>query len=121
MEGNGTYDYKKTGDIYSGLWLKNKKHGEGIYQYGADSSCLKGTWENGQLSKGTWVQLNHAEYEGTFNQGRPIGEGKFSFHSGLVQTGAFEIRKPKEDEEEEDEEENKLPNVEWKGKSIVSF
>lgn len=120
MEGSGSFEYKKTADIYSGLWLKNKKHGEGIYQFGKDSSYLKGTWDNGKLNKGAWIQLDHAQYEGTFDQGRPIGEGKFIFKSKLVQTGSFEVRKLKEDEEEE-EEENKLPNVEWKGKSIVSF
>jgi hypothetical protein len=124
MQGEGTYRYKKTGDIYSGSWLANMKHGEGTYEFGKDSSLFVGTWENGQITTGKWVLQGAAVYEGNFKLGRPIGNGSFTFSSGLVQTGVFEEKKPAEGEEEEpvaEGEAPKPPNVAWKGNSIVSF
>lgn len=125
MQGEGTYTYKKSGDIYSGTWNCNKKNGQGSYQFGADSSVMEGTWENNQIMHGKWVLQGAAVYEGQFKQGRPFGPGSFSFASGLKQTGSYEEKKPVEGEEEEenvDEEGNPLPpKVMWKGNSIVSF
>lgn len=63
-------------------------------------------------------------YEGEFKLGRPFGVGKFSFTSGLVQTGEYIEKKPVEGEEEEPPAEGEAPrppNVTWKGNSIVSF
>src|SRR5690606_1008663 len=100
------------------------KHGQGTYEFGADSSMLIGDWVEGQITTGKWVLKNAAVYEGSFKLGRPFGEGKFSFESGLSQSGAYEVKKLAADEEEEPVEEGEAPrppNVVWKGNSIVSF
>ena len=42
-------------DIYSGTWVANKKHGDGMYQFGADESTLHGTWVDGTITEGKLV------------------------------------------------------------------
>ena len=63
MEGEGTYTYKKSGDIYSGSWVANKKNGQGTLEFGSDSSMFVGTWVDGQITTGTWVLKGAAVYE----------------------------------------------------------
>jgi hypothetical protein len=124
MNGEGSYTYTKSGDIYSGSFVFDKKHGNGTYQFGADSSMLIGDWVEGQITTGRWVLKDAAVYEGAFKLGRPFGEGKFSFESGLSQSGSYDVKKLGPDEEEEpvgEGEAPRPPNVEWKGTSIVSF
>lgn len=124
MQGEGTYRYKKSGDIYSGSWYQDKKHGQGTYEFGGDSSLMVGNWENGQITTGKWVLQGAAVYEGQFKLGRPYRAGSFAFQSGLVQKGVFEDKKPAEGEEEEAPAEGEAPrppNVVWRGESIVSF
>lgn len=121
MQGEGTYTYKKANDIYSGSWLADKKHGQGTYEFGADSSVITGEWVNGQIATGKWVLKGAAVYEGEFKLGRPFGPGKFSFESGLVQTGSYTEKKKTEEDEEPAEGEVRPPNVSWVGESIVSF
>lgn len=122
MEGEGTYTYSKSNDIYSGKWLAGFKHGTGTYEFGGDSSFMTGEWVGGQITSGQWVLKGAAVFDGEFKQGRPFGAGKFSFESGLVQTGTYsETKKAGEEEEEPAEGEVRLPNVAWVGKSIVSF
>jgi len=121
MHGEGSYTYKKNGDIYSGSWVANKKQGEGRYEYGQDMSVLSGTWDKGQLVSGTWELKKAGTYKGKFEMSRPIGAGKFTFVSGLSQEGTFDKIKVEDEEEPAEDEEPKPPNVEWKGKSIVSF
>lgn len=50
---------------------------------------MTGEWENGQITKGQWVLQNSAVYDGEFKLGRPYGAGKFTFQSGLTQSGAY--------------------------------
>ncbi len=122
MHGEGTYIYKKSGDIYSGSWVENKKHGQGRYEFSADQSQFVGQWVNGDMVSGTWELKGAGVYEGEFKLGRPVGAGKFSFASGITQTGSFVEKKPAEGEEEAAEEGAvKVPNVAWSGDSIVSF
>jgi hypothetical protein len=104
--------------------VRDKKSGQGTYEFGKDSSMFIGSWEDGQIAAGRWVLKGAAVYEGAFKAGRPWGEGAFSFASGLSQTGAYQEQKLAEGEEEEppaDGEPAKPPNVAWKGNSIVSF
>jgi hypothetical protein len=63
MQGEGTYTYKKSGDIYSGTWVANKKSGQGTYEFAGDSSMLVGTWIDGQITSGNWVLKGAAVYE----------------------------------------------------------
>jgi hypothetical protein len=122
MQGEGTYTYKKTGDIYSGSWFAGKKHGKGRYQFAADSSLMEGTWENGQVLSGSWVLKDCATYSGEFKLGRPFGAGKFEFNtSGLTHTGSFTEVKTEDDEEPAEGDPPKPPNVAWKGDSLVAF
>lgn len=124
MQGEGTYTYFKTQDIYSGTWKNGKKEGSGRYEYGAegDKSMLVGTWKAGQIVSGSWELKGAAVYEGEFKLGRPFGPGKFSFASGLTQRGVFVQEKAPEGEEEPaDDEAPKPPTVAWKGESIVAL
>lgn len=125
MQGEGYYQYKKTGDYYSGSWYAGKKHGKGVYQFGADTSQISGTWENGQILTGTWILAGAATYTGNFKVGRPYGAGKFEFlNSGLIQTGQYIDSKPIEGEEEDEVvegEPTRPPKVEWMGDSLVAF
>lgn len=121
MQGEGTYTYKKANDIYSGGFFADKKHGQGTYEFGADSSYMTGEWENGEIKKGQWVLKGAAVYTGEFKLGRPYGPGNFAFESGLEQSGAYTEKKRTEDEEEPAEGEVRPPNVSWVGESIVSF
>ena len=115
MQGEGTYTYKQANDIYSGSWLADKKHGQGTYEFGCDSSLITGEWENGQVKSGKWILKGAAVYEGEFKQGRPFGPGKFSFESGLVQSGSYTEKKRSEEEEPAEEGEVLPPNVSWVG------
>ena len=45
MEGEGSYTYAKSKDIYSGSWKAGKKHGKGTYEYAKDKSMLTGDWK----------------------------------------------------------------------------
>lgn len=121
MHGEGTYTYKKTGDIFSGIFENNVKTGNGQYYFASDESQFRGEWKDGTIEAGTWAMKGFADYEGKFQKGRPIGEGKFTFeNSGIVQTGEYVVKKTGEEEEEAEEEEDAGPKeMEWKGKSIV--
>lgn len=121
MHGEGSYTYKKTGDIYSGSWANNKKNGVGRYEFAADSSILNGTWVDGEMVQGSWEWKDAGKYDGAFKLGRPLGTGKFDFASGIVQHGEFVVKKAGDEEEGGGEEgEAKAPNVVWKGNSIVA-
>ena len=125
MQGDGSYTYKKTGDVYFGYWFAGRKHGKGRYQFGSNEGWMEGEWENGQILKGTWQLANMAVYSGDFKMGRPYGEGKFDFlKSGLTQTGSYVEVKPVDGEEDDEQSEGeplRAPKVEWKGHSLVSF
>lgn len=124
MQGEGTYQYKKSQDIYSGSFFNDLKHGKGRYEFGSDSSMLVGTWENGMIITGQWVLQGAGVYDGQFKLGRPYGAGTFTFASGLKQIGMYAEKKLAEGEEEEpvgEGEAPRPPNVIWQGDSIVSF
>ncbi|CAN0093163.1 unnamed protein product, partial [Scytosiphon promiscuus] len=89
-----------TQDIYSGSWVANKKNGQGMYQFGADDSTMHGTWVDGTIAEGTWVFKDGTVYTGRFEGGRPKGEGKFAFPSGISQSGVYEAAAREEDADE---------------------
>jgi hypothetical protein len=121
MDGEGSYIYKKTNDIYSGYFVNDKKEGEGRYQFGADGSIFVGKWENGQINSGVWELKGTGKYTGSFQIGRPLGEGRFEFNNGIAQDGEYVVVKNPDDEEPQEGEAPKAPNVAWKGRPIVSF
>jgi hypothetical protein len=120
INGEGSYIYKKSGDIYSGSWKDGKKHGEGRYEFQADKSMMVGIWNNGEFKSGKWEFKGAGHYEGTFKLGRPYGQGKYTFVSGLSQLGSYDEIKASA-EEEETEENVAPPNVVWRGQSIVAM
>jgi hypothetical protein len=121
MHGEGSYIYKKSGDIYSGSFENNKKQGAGRYEFQADSSILNGSWEAGQITTGSWEWKESGRFDGSFKLGRPFGPGRFEFVNGIVHNGEYIAQKGPDDEEPAEGEAPKPPNVTWKGQSIVSF
>ncbi len=102
--------------------MNGKKHGAGRYEFAADQSQFVGQWVNGDMASGTWELKGAGNYAGNFKLGRPVGAGKYSFTSGITQTGSYNEKKAAEGEEEPAEEGVvKQPNVSWAGDSIVSF
>lgn len=112
MNGEGTYIYKKTADIFSGTWVDGVKSGQGAYQFGADKAVLKGTWVNGTITNGQWIFADGTVYTGTFQDGKPVGPGSFALSNGITQSGEYVVKK----EGEEGAEEIK---INWKGQSVV--
>ncbi|CAM9198753.1 unnamed protein product [Discosporangium mesarthrocarpum] len=115
MEGEGTYVYKTSGDAYSGTWVASKKVGQGTYQFGADDSVMQGTWVDGSITEGKWIFKDGTVYTGHFKKGRPIGEGVYSFASGIVQKGQYVVVG-----DEEADEEEQPPTLLWRGESVVA-
>ncbi len=68
-DGNGTAHYTN-GDVYTGQFLKGKRHGLGIYKY----------FEN---------QVQVAFYDGYWNNGNKEGKGKYSYMDGGYYDGDF--------------------------------
>lgn len=54
-------------------------------------------------------------YTGRFEGGRPKGEGKFEFPTGITQLGFYEVVAA-----EEDADEDEPPALLWRGQSIVA-
>jgi hypothetical protein len=65
-EGVGTYHYLN-GNVYEGLWSKDKKHGKGTYTY----------------------YLTNEKYEGEFVENEKRGKGKFTYRFGDIYEGEF--------------------------------
>jgi len=73
------------------------------------------------MINGSWEFQRAGKYEGEFKLGRPLGNGTFSFPSGLSQSGSFVVKKLPDEEEPAEGEPEKAPNVAWKGNSIITF
>lgn len=117
MEGEGTYNYAKTKDVYSGSWVAGFKHGSGCYEYGENKSRLNGIWDNGNFVSGEWILGAAAVYKGSFKDGKPVGPGSFTFPSGVVQSGDYVS---KQINEEEKDENAPLADPQWNGKSVFA-
>jgi len=77
--GMGSY-YYNGGDSYCGNWQDGLKHGFGTYVYSTDGAQLTGEWQEGVLKTGEWTFGNmQTVFEGSFENGQPIGEGIFRF------------------------------------------
>lgn len=81
--GQGTFFYAN-GDIYSGEWVDGKKQGEGSYLYKASGAEMVGTWKNGVMLSGSFIDKHGGNYKGSF-----AGDAKnVSFVAGGVFTAA---------------------------------
>mmetsp|Transcript_44974 Transcript_44974/g.57578 ORF Transcript_44974/g.57578 Transcript_44974/m.57578 type:complete len:121 (+) Transcript_44974:478-840(+) len=116
MDGEGTYTYSKTKDVYSGAWTAGIKNGKGCYEYGGDKSKLNGVWEQGSFVSGDWVLDGAGVYKGSFANGKPSGPGEFTFANGVVQTGEYASPPAGED----DDEDTPPADPSWAGTPIYS-
>ena len=65
--------------------------GEGVYTFVAAKSSFQGTFEAGAFARGEWLLSDGSRYEGSFEAGKPSGEGAFiSASSGNVTKGAYD-------------------------------
>eukprot|EP00622_Pseudochattonella_farcimen_P002660 FR737637.1.p1 GENE.FR737637.1~~FR737637.1.p1 ORF type:complete len:226 (+),score=34.92 FR737637.1:1-678(+) len=100
MNGQGLYRFKRTGDVFDGIFVDGLKEGKGTYEYGEDRSKLSGNWSKGTIVDGDWILEGSGVYSGSFGNGKPSGEGKYDFKSGIKQTGAYVAPPIDEDDEE---------------------
>merc|ERR1719502_1090643 len=114
MNGEGTYIYKATGDIFTGTFVDGVKVGSGAYQFGADSSVMKGNWVEGSITEGTWEFKDGSVYKGVFKNGKPYQNGTFTLPNGTTQKGEYVWTVADEEDEEAP------PVITWKGASVVT-
>ena len=50
---------------------------------------LYGDWIDGKITKGKWIYPNGMYYEGSFENNKPNGDGKWYFKNGNVLTGVY--------------------------------
>lgn len=97
--GEGVFTYQN-GDTYSGWWRFGNKEGKGTFTSKATGMKLVGDWANGEMTHGRWIYPNGFYYEGSFQNNKPSGEGKWHCKDGNVISGAF-VQKKKEAGEDE--------------------
>ena len=61
-------------DIYSGNWLKGKKHGQGTYVFNATGMKYVGNWVENRFVSGKWTYPNGSYFEGEFQNNKPRGK-----------------------------------------------
>jgi radial spoke head protein 1 len=62
-----------------GDYVKNKRHGKGLFYY-PDGSKYDGEWnENVREGHGTYTYPNNDTYEGAWNNGKRQGPGEMQF------------------------------------------
>jgi hypothetical protein len=92
-EGEGTYQYAKTGDWYQGEWKNNVKHGRGTYFYKSNGSSITGEWSNGQIMHGQWTMADGSKFIGAWHKNIPSGTGLHAFANGNQATGKYSIER----------------------------
>ena len=123
MHGTGTYKYKKSSDIYSGLFVEGAKDGKGTYEFGKDQSRLDGEWSKGAFATGEWQFKDAGNYQGSFEGGQPIGPGKINFVTAggvkISQEGEYKSDVPV-DPDAEPEEGAEPPIRTWHGQPVYA-
>ncbi|XP_041830133.1 radial spoke head 10 homolog B isoform X2 [Melanotaenia boesemani] len=103
IEGWGERRYL-SGNIYSGEWRNNMRHGEGTMRWLKEGQQYVGGWKDGvQHGRGTHVwflmrtdrsqYLQSNKYTGEFFQGQRHGEGTFYYADGAVYEGEWKNNK----------------------------
>ncbi|MDY6920877.1 MAG: hypothetical protein SV765_11790 [Pseudomonadota bacterium] len=81
MLGEESWEYAN-GDTYTGRWLNNKPHGEGVYQR-LNGDLYRGGFRNGYMhGAGVYEFSNGDVYRGQWEQGLPNGEGVMLYQNG---------------------------------------
>ena len=85
-------NFKDTGCIYQGAWVKGKREGQGSMLYhGPGGGCYEGCFVNNSITGGgTFAFKNGDRYEGAFERGQMSGAGTYTFSNGDVFKGRFE-------------------------------
>ncbi|KPI85070.1 phosphatidylinositol-4-phosphate 5-kinase-like protein [Leptomonas seymouri] len=77
IEGYGEYTYAQTGDVYTGEWKADQKHGQGTYKC-ANGDRYVGQWYMGNRhGKGQFAFANGDEYVGSWRDNKMNGYGIF--------------------------------------------
>ena len=105
-DGTGTMTYR-SGDKYTGEWLNGTPDGEGTYTlskkitpslingYGLLTAFSKpdaytGKFKDGRSVDNTTIKYRDGTYIGTIKDGRPDGNGTYTFANGNTYKGQFE-------------------------------
>jgi hypothetical protein len=73
--GHGTYTNPNEGIVYTGLWVKGKRHGKGKLTY-RDGTVFEGNWQEGyKEGNGRMTYPSGNFYEGSFTKNRREGHG----------------------------------------------
>lgn len=86
MTGQGRLE-DRDGCVMEGAFVDGVLHGEGSYL--CDEARYHGTFQNGELVKGTVEYLDDNSYQGEFQLFQPHGQGRWSTASGEVYEGQF--------------------------------
>ena len=86
--GEGVMTYKNT-DLYSGNWVKGEKEGKGTYIFEKTGQKYTGIFMKGQMVNGQWIYPNGTSFHGNFENNKPKGKGTWSFENGNVVDGAY--------------------------------
>jgi hypothetical protein len=62
------------GNVYSGEYENDKRHGQGIFKY-TNGDSYQGVFKHGDMHRGTFTWSNGDTYEGEFKDNAPNGEG----------------------------------------------
>ena len=79
----------ENGDVYTGAFLKGKKHGRGLLETRSNRS-YDGGWENDvPHGFGTNTFPNGKIYTGQYKEGRPCGNGQWTYSDGKTYSGTW--------------------------------
>ena len=85
----GTRPLGNNGDIYDGMWLKGRPHGEGTLTR-TNGATYSGQWQNGeQHGLGSFTAANGAFYLGNWIDGKRSGQGTYVGTDGSTYTGKW--------------------------------
>jgi hypothetical protein len=87
--GRGTYFWANHGMIYCGQWAGNKRHGVGRMIF-ADGARYFGAWADDKIhGVGRYTYPDGSTYNGAWVDGQKHGEGAYTFVDGSRYSGAF--------------------------------
>lgn len=79
----------KNGDQYSGLWLHNQPHGQGVYKRN-NGDLFEGHFLNGEAyGQGTYQFENGDVYQGEWVKGMASGSGELRYRNGNLYEGQW--------------------------------
>ena len=86
-EGIGTYYFDDGTAYYSGNWLKDVKHGTGVYN--SPEEYYEGQWLEGHKNGSAYHKdkLTNEVYIGEFTYGDKTGKGRLIYADGSVYSG----------------------------------